>query len=434
MPSTISSESSSQGENDSVSLEPLQARLMACLKNTKVADVHLVGDDGVQIPALRCVLSCTSPVFEVMLYGEFSESKKSAIPIAGANSNVLQNLVDYCCSDTLSLTLTEGDALRAVSESIMLAELGDKYQIPGLESAVSGCLRQWIEKDPPLACVVFDVCHAEATPEVRDLAWQVILERPHAALQPNGTHLHGGITSLSHAKLQELFQGARQIRARPLYMFERLLDWYLSKLAIEDEDKEQVAQICREAAGHIHLAAIDPRDLQQVVNKAPFIDKEDVMNAFMEQAMLAQKFGLDFSVAYRHGDQPQCRRVLVEGAGVERINGIYLQDETPITALIQQQFTKRIADEQIFLVQGREDGLWFICDPTQYYYHCKSPHVMPSTGWIVVSDHGVPPAPTCKFFFYNDVEEGEEVVAVATLPMPPEDSNKQQTKTPKTVN
>ena len=29
--------------------------------------------------------------------------------------------------------------------------------------------------------------------------------------------------------------------------------------------------------------------------------------------------------------------------------------------------------EQVFLVQGREDGLWGVCDPAQYFYNCKSP-------------------------------------------------------------
>lgn len=410
---SISNGNSSIREEDSLSLKPLQKRLMACLKNDdKVADVHLVGDDGIPVPALRIVLSCTSPVFEAMLYGKFSESTKATVPIAGCNHPILQNLVDYCCSDQLSLDTPDNtdDCLRLVSESIMLAELGDKYQIPGLEKAVVEAIKQWIEDDPPLSCVVFDLSHVDTTPQVRAAAWDAIVGHPHESLQSNSAHLYGGVTSLSPSKLQELYRDARHIRAKPLYMFQRLLEWYMSKLAFNDEDQDQLNQICKDATGNIHLAAIDPRDLQDVVRKAPFVDKDDLMKAFMEQAMLAHRFGLDFSVDYKNGDQPHCLHVMVEGAGIKRINGIYVQDETPIMALIQQQFTKRnpVTGEQVFLVQGREDGLWFICDPSQYYYHCKSPEVLPSTGWVAVSEHGSPPAPTCKFFFYHDPGEEEE--------------------------
>jgi BTB/POZ domain len=358
-------------KEDSISLKPLQKRLMACLKNDdKVADVHLVGDDGIPVPALRIILSCTSPVFEAMLYGKFSESTKAVVPISGCNCRILQNLVDYCCSDQLNLitsTADDDDILQLVTESILLAELGDKYEIPGLEAAVVKSIKQWIEDDPSLACVVFNLSHSEATPQVRAAAWQIILECPQEALQSSPTHLHGGITSLSPPKLQELYQDVQKLRVKPLYMFHRLLEWYMSRQGIDDEDNEQVTQVCREAVGHIDLAAIDPQDLHGVVKNAPFVAKDDVMQAFMQQAMMAHRFGLDFSVKYNHGDQPQCRRVMVEGAGIKRIDGIYVQDETPIMALIRQQFTKRdpATGEQVFLVQGKEDGVWFICDPSQ---------------------------------------------------------------------
>jgi len=429
--SPAATSASSSASSPSSSLTPLQQRLMACLKlnDDKVADVFLVGDDGIPVPALRCVLSCTSPVFDRMLYGEFAESsQKCKIPIPGMTQSILQQLVEYCCSDTLNTGVLQKAALayknglisgdfcppNHVTDSVLLAELGDKYQIPGLEVAVVKYLEEEVMKeDAELSCIIFDLCNPDMTPQVHAAAWKLISQHPQDALlhdQSPTTVMFGcGISCLGPEKLKELFEDVNQIEAPPLFMFQRLLDWYESKQEClpEGYSSQDIDNICRQAAGRIHLASIDPYGLKNIVMKAPFVDQNDILEAFMDQAILAHKFGLDFSQPYMHGDQPRCRHVLVEGAGVERINGVYRQDESPITALIQQQFTKQCpgnngdGGNNIYLVQGKEDCLWFICDASQYYYHTKTPGVLPSTGWFVVSE-GRAPAPTCKFFFYND--------------------------------
>ncbi|CAB9499610.1 expressed unknown protein [Seminavis robusta] len=419
----------------SETLQPLQRRLMKVLKENvansqnSVADVHLVGDDGIAVPALRCILSCTSPVFERMLFGQFSENKLHAhIPIPGVNSTVLKWLVEYCCSDALisfanQLSETDTHVTQQVTHAVLLAELGDKYQIPGLEMAVVKFLKQWMKDDPPLACIVFDLSHRDVTPLIRAASWKLLLSsEQQSALE--------GITGLSAPRLVELYQHATQIQASPLFLLERLLEWYNHH---KEEDDTAATATCRKASTYIQLSAIDPVSLQTIVRRAPFMDPQHILDAFMEQALLAHNLGLDFShTNYQQGEQPRCRHVLIQGAGIDKINGIYVQDEPPITALIQQQFTKRneSTGEQVFLVQGREDGLWFICDPAQYYYHCKSPvDVLPSTGWSVVSSSqtDISPAPTCKFFFYHN-PEAAAALALANTTTGADGAGKQEKK------
>jgi BTB/POZ domain len=481
-------------------LQPLQNRLWAVLNNKKeedtpkMADVYLVGDDGIAVPALKCILSCTSPVFDRMLFGTFKESQQPGIkiPIQGVNSNVLQYLIEYCCSDQLGSLgdnhhllkkqedkqgdFSNASSLDSSSESLLakrqqvidavsLAELGDKYQIPGLEAAIVPFVKQWMQEDPSLACLVFDGSRSETTPLIRAAAWKIIVKRPNEALLQLSSSIisstqatrmrtktaltpvdtsccceyRGGIQALSAERLLELYEHATQIRATPLFLFQRLLEWYHYHTdnatdnqqngtssennnkdcnGDDNDDSTTACAVCQECSRHLTLSAIDPVALKTIVRPAPFMDPQVLLEAFMEQALLAHHLGLDFAQThYQPGEPPRSRRVLVQGAGVDGINGVYVQDEPPITVLIQQQFTKRnvvSGDQPVFLVQGREDGLWFICDPAQYYYHCKSPaDVLPSTGWKVVSSQidgngmGIAPAPTCKFFFYLDDDDDD---------------------------
>ncbi|CAB9526086.1 expressed unknown protein [Seminavis robusta] len=192
-------------------------RLKACLKDNCMTDVALVGDDGVPIPAIRCVLGSASPVLKQILYTTSSKrsryrgspddtlcistssgtlttkdedgfvitlepQKSRVVHIPGFRGKTINALVEYCCSDSDLHQTTffksmfqdpiqpaEGarslkfsslipiDPAQSVIDMLDFAQLAINYEIPKVpQKVVDDFVAPLTKRFPPLACLVMN--------------------------------------------------------------------------------------------------------------------------------------------------------------------------------------------------------------------------------------------------------------------------------------
>ena len=186
-------------------------RLLACLESDKIKDLELIGNDGIKVPALRCVLGSASPVLETMLYGKFAESTKSVIHMGeDCSSKALQALVEFCCSDQLNIgnksvsRWKDSTANEMIEDLMAVARLGHTYALPALVEAVLEYLLPRLQEIPSLACLVYEGSHPLSTPELYSASLKTIQEQPYLALKQNEGDGCGGIVCLSTSKLEEV--------------------------------------------------------------------------------------------------------------------------------------------------------------------------------------------------------------------------------------
>ena len=414
-------------------------RLQACLENDKIKDLELIGRDGVRVPALRCILGSASPVLERMLYGDFAEAKQSSIEMGDdCSSKALQALVEYCCSDRLNIHLWEDDDLvpatapaqnqektanasisnakitdwnEMMQDLVAVAKLGHTYAIPGLQERVQDYVIPIVQEDPSLACAILNAAHPLPTPELYTAAMEIIQSQPYVALKQNEESKSGGIVCLSPDKLEEVLQD-RDIEAEELFLFQCFVDWK----EYNEYAYDNIQNICDHVIRHFQFACIDPKDLKSIVMPTGLVSQQILMEAFMEQAIVASEGGFTFA-AFRgpRGPEGQERgHALVQGAGNKGCNGIYTEQKRDVNnhSLLYYFKPDKKRGVTYYLIKDRTES-WKICENTTALYEWKpydqsSNHEhneFPQRGWArATSSGGLPsakvklPVPTCKFF------------------------------------
>ncbi|CAB9499606.1 expressed unknown protein [Seminavis robusta] len=421
-------------------------RLQACLENDKIRDLYLVAKDGVRVPALRCVLASASPVLERMLYGDFCESHQTEIELGEdgrSSSKTLEALVEFCCSDQLTTTRWKDLDTATMMEDVMsVARLGHTYTMPALQEAVHDLVLPRLQEDPSLACVVLKGANPMSTPELYAAAMEIIRIQPYMALKssPSATAktsnkedeedeeetmleqqstttnttstTRGGIVCLPPEQLEEILQ--EDVECDEFFLFQCLLDWRDYNQDTLDAD---VNVICEQLVRrHIRLACIDPEDLKSTVMSSGFVSQELLLEAFMQQALLASRDGITFATlrSAPEGEQHQ-GHVLVQGAGHSECNGLYTQQRNlSFPPLVYYSRYSHVDGETYYLVKDRTDPNWKISANGTTFYEWKTceqsedaavdraKHIPPQKGWSVhlpcASTSAQLSIPTCKFF------------------------------------
>ena len=169
-------------------------RLKACLKDNSMTDVALVGDDGVYIPAIRCVLGTASPVLKQLLYTPSAESSLNSgggilatypqqdkvVSIPGFKQRTIKTLVEYCCSDDGDLSsttlfgsyhaecTTPTSFAEAILDMLSFTYLTICYEIPNApRQVVDEYIIPILKRYPSLSCLVFDYLLTVVVPRKR---------------------------------------------------------------------------------------------------------------------------------------------------------------------------------------------------------------------------------------------------------------------------
>lgn len=291
--------------------------ILSALERDDLCDVYLTSLQGDEIPACRFLLAARSPVLKRMLYGSFREAKSSTICMMGYNTGILQALVDYCrCNniDNLTQKLDENEA--AVRQLVQLAKAADYLEMTHLQSLAETSVRQLMTQYPGLACAVFDEAEAEQT--LANQARQIIECRPYVALDGRESKTRGGgITCVVRSdRLLEIMRN-EWVAAGEYFMFSVLNRWFEETRNICHEDAINVAYQC---AIYIQYDNIEPQYLLSKVQNAPFVSAERIFEAVAKQALRASQDRI-WSLQTRGRDNVE--RVLVEGAAIADVNGVY---------------------------------------------------------------------------------------------------------------
>lgn len=318
----------------------LNRRLQENLRHNNLTDIHLVGDDNVPVPAFRLVLACASPVFEKMLFGGFAEAKKDTILIPDTSERVLRALVQFCLTDSVVVDESEFQTIQEELQDLMqLAVLGNTYEISGLVEPVKKLFNDKLYFNPGMSCPLLAEMHPEACPQLYQATLAIIQKAPHAALMKKPSTETPGIACLPPDKLQELLQTApiqKIFLEMPRFAFQRLLEWYR---AHDNGDSEES---CRQAMTKLNLVALPPKDLEKMVEKAPFLTTE------LLETIRSQQEAIGTVTDCRFGKGIQCSLVKVDSPQ-KSINTYY----------------KRISDKRYTATTG--DG-----DAVQVFYHEQS--------------------------------------------------------------
>ena len=430
-------------------------RLLACLRNETMTDVALVGDDGIPVPACRYILGSASSVFQPLLYGnvlrkhnpqQSCTEDSSTVTIRASNQKSLTALVEFCCSDELNTSIwCDAHPLEIVQDTVALAKLAHTYEIPKLQQCAKDFLHPLMLAYPPLACNVFNLADAVATPDICESALAIIEEQSVAALQSSsssgsnhkgkGAVSVGGMTCFSPEKLEEIMAD-NDIEADELFLFQQLVHWR----DVNARRYKNVNAICKSVVRHLDMSSIDPNEIENTVMKSGFVDAAMLVKALMAQAKSATHEGLAFASL----QGPRGRKfahVLVQNAGDEECNGVYVHvknnkdatnsgvghlsygagssinnhlyfvkrpdgagDEVATKNSMYSTISGNSTKRAFVLVQDK-DGAWRICDSYKNILYEWEPSSgnnsnnnkgnFPHKGWTAVA--GENPAPECSW-------------------------------------
>lgn len=222
---------------------------------------------------------------------------------------------------------------------------------------------------------------------------------------PITTLLAEGVVFLS-AESMEAVLCDQEMDIDETTMFHALYSW------VKHDEDDNMAK-GKDMVKHINLSYIKKDYLTNVVRKCGFVDVADVEAALKE---------IEEVLANRRPDEME--HVLVEGAGKEELNGIYVRMEEDVGMG---------EDEIVYIKECREDedycpdyGLYLMkttwsitpcVDYSNILYSCEADSSSsrcqaPSNGWTTVA--GVDPPPTCAWRpSKEDREQGKVYLAPA---------------------
>lgn len=361
-----------------------------------MADLELVGDDGIRVPALRCVLACASPILHNLLYGDPSRASQSVVKISGCSNKTLRALVEYCCSDELNASIWDGSCPPAeiVKDIVALARVSHAYGIPNMEERVLEGINPLMGAIPPLACVVFNYADPETTKAIYNSALSLIREKPYTCLQQEGQNV-GGMVCLSPNKLKGIIRDTA-LQVDELFLFKQLVRWRSFNRNIYSN----ATAVCKQLVTYIDLTYIDPSDIKAIVLDSGLFEDRAIIEALLEQSISATREGLAFA-AMRGASGKEQVYAMVQGVSAD-INGLYKQVQKEGTLLC---YGKMVDEKRMILLVKDSRSSWKICDNENLFYEWRSASTshydqFPVTGWVNASRIAGTgkPVPTVKWF------------------------------------
>jgi hypothetical protein len=135
-----------QGPEDDLDISRVLSKLRT---DEELSDLTLEGSDCEQIKTNRCILAVHSKVFQVMLFGNYSEAKSSVVKVE-YEGRVLKAIVDYCYTNHAALldeTPCDDSWARAM---VRLAAAADFFGLSLLRKKVLGLTAIKMEEKPGL--------------------------------------------------------------------------------------------------------------------------------------------------------------------------------------------------------------------------------------------------------------------------------------------
>lgn len=381
--------------------ESLASDILAGFTNEHLSDVTLVGSDGNRVSGVRFILAARSVVFERMLFGNFAEACNKEVSV-GCTTPVLLSIIEFCCSDNIASF--EG-SIRNPSEqvarnAVQLFAAAHYFELPSLCNKTYTLACSLMDKHPTLACAIFDEAEdTDATKSMLAYALNTVRRKPLEALLSHNDSGHGGVSSLTAAKLGVLI-GDEKMEADEFTIFKVLQKWVsIDVPCINGEDRVGIG---KKFAMEIKLSHIEPSDLLGEVSASGLVEKNRITETVFGQAQQAQKKGYSFK-KFRCVS-PYC--VLVQGAGVDEINGSYeLHGELNGAPKYKRRGRWKGKDVFFFLYKydenhwvistppAGEDTLDLSADVTDFYsYDETEGNDVPHDGWTK-AEKGVKPAP-----------------------------------------
>ena len=240
----------------------VRERTAFLFNNSLMSDITFVltDPDGTQVrvPAHKLVLAISSPVFEVMFYGELAEkTREIELPDIDAVS-FLEFLRFVYCDE---VQLTADNALRVLN-------VAKKYIVPTLEARC----RQFLEDniDETNACQILEEARQFAETDAEKQCWDLIDGDTSACLESDQV-LH-----LSHVTLVSLL-GRDNLSTKEIELFDAAKRWAEAQCDENDvyPTGEEMRRVLAEAVNLIRFPTIRPQDFaRRVVPTGILTDKE----------------------------------------------------------------------------------------------------------------------------------------------------------------
>ncbi|KAL7482975.1 hypothetical protein ACHAW6_008621 [Cyclotella cf. meneghiniana] len=366
--------------------------IVKALSKVHMLDICLQGKDNISVRTSSFILGCYSPVLEEVFFKQrkstLYDQKKKKLTIDFCNSEVLRAAVYHCFSGDLppnfDISAATEDTARKLAQ---LGRFANMFQMRALAEISYKAARKLINRRVVLACAVFDELSSTecvgAFECIKLYALETIRE------MPMDTLLCGGVQWMNADSLNCIMQD-QDIDVDEFFMFKILYAW--------EQGAHRVANRLPKArmmAKHIELKFIATELIQSQIK----------ISGYFEESTLNEAIRLiEDTLADRNPHEME--RVIVEGAGLAHVNGIYLR--------VEEDFG--IGGEDILFVKEAADGMsdiglylygqkWNIAMCTDYsncFYSCRdnpaklSTELVPRSGWAT-SYGGEEPPPICTY-------------------------------------
>lgn len=379
----------------------LTSDITRCLHNKNMLDFVLVGSDETKVPAARLIIAARSKVLEKMLYGSFKEASSNEIRL-NYSGQILDSVVRFCYSNSLAHLPRNEHSARNL---LQLLECAHYLEILPLEAEVLDFTKGLLADCCQLACALFDESAKipNPPPHMRPLtlnAMSCIRQRTRRTLLPVDQSRGGGITCLSSFALKKIMLDTR-IEAEELTMLLALKKW-----ADVHGGCGGSAQLVKECVAFIDVNKIRPSDLIGFVSSCGLVESSRVSAALQRHALKAEEGGR-IKNSHRF-EKIRTPRVLVEGAGVEGVNGMYHEDGVYDGVSMFSRTTEWEGQATKFVILRWAGSSWYISrlpedevigSSENDFYSISvdgTPHP-PSATFRNICRLGLEPPPSCRF-------------------------------------
>mmetsp|Transcript_1162 Transcript_1162/g.2436 ORF Transcript_1162/g.2436 Transcript_1162/m.2436 type:complete len:587 (-) Transcript_1162:113-1873(-) len=405
---------------DSMTIEDsLSSVVLKSLSKKSLCDVKIVGKDDVPVEAPSYLLSAHSEVFESLFYSEstkIAEDEKPSDSIGGNKSSrphrvelefaewdAIEATMHFLATRSLPLDLENGANESNIRYICQIHLFGRLFKIPSLTNHAYRTARRLMNKTPRLVCAAFDECSVSkkllpprySLPSSHDELEAYVLA--YLRDSPLTTLLAGGTVFLSDASMEAIICD-QDMDVDEHTMFCILNTWV-------NHDKDHNIEKGRALVSNINLSYIKTDYLNNVVKKCGFVQLSDVEAALKD---------IEEMLANQSPDEKE--HVLVEGAGKDEINGIYVRmnediglGEEEVVFVKEAQEDEYCPDYGLYLL-GSTWAITSCVDYSNILYsfessegpastHCQPP----KSGWKTVV--GKQPSPICTWSPSKDNEK-----------------------------
>lgn len=320
----------------------LVADLHSHLNDSDIADVMLVGTDGLEVMAVRSILAMRSNFFRKLFFGNFSESSSPQVQL-GYSSNVIKAVVEYSYTDEIKTAFENLTFEETARSMVGLVAAGNYFELSGLQLRAYKLSCLMMDEYPALACAVLDeVSINNETKELGRVALGIIRLRPESSLLPPDAY-GLGVQSLGPAAMEQVMSDS-EIQTSELSLFMCLKKWAEYNTPVQQQASNDTSSIttrtttrrqeerreaARNMAHHIDFSKIAPSVLSTTVQSSGLVPTELLLKAYTKQALHAERKGIINGKMRCTLNEATSGSVMVQGAGLASVNGMYNSCNSP---------------------------------------------------------------------------------------------------------